>query len=123
MKLCPTCGQSVAEEMGICPSCGSEIGEGRRFIDDYRIVDVLHEGYSSFLYRAIHEPTHQHFMIRLFTSASGVNEEVAARLKREIERLKELPREGFVRPGNLNIPLRLFHFQPWKFISESVIRE
>jgi serine/threonine protein kinase len=97
MKLCPTCGQSVAEEIAICPSCGSEIGEGRRYIDDYRIVDVLHEGYSSFLCRAIHEPTQEHVMIRLFTPHSGVNEEVAARLKWELEKLKKLPDEGFVR--------------------------
>ncbi|MBS3918403.1 MAG: trypsin-like peptidase domain-containing protein [Deltaproteobacteria bacterium] len=96
MKLCPTCGQSVAEEIAICPSCGSEIGEGRRYIDEYRIIDVLHEGYSSFLCRAIHEPTQEHVMIRLFTPYSGVNEEVADRLKWEIEKLKELPDEGFV---------------------------
>lgn len=97
MKLCLTCGQSVAEEIAICPSCGSEIGEGRRYIDEYLIVDVLHEGYSSFLCRAIHEPTQEHVMIRLFTPHSGVNEEVAARLKWELEKLKKLPEEGFVR--------------------------
>jgi len=97
MKLCSTCGQSVAEEIAICPSCGSEIGEGRRYIDEYRIIDVLHEGYSSFLCRAIHEPTQEPVMIRLFTSLSGVNEEVAARLRRELEELKELTHEGFVR--------------------------
>ncbi len=97
MKLCRTCGQSVAEEIAICPSCGSEIGEGRRYIDDYRIVDVLHESYSSLLCRAIREPTGEHVMIRLFTPHSGVNEEVAARLKWELEKLKELADEGFVR--------------------------
>jgi tetratricopeptide (TPR) repeat protein len=97
MKLCPRCGQSVAEEIAICPSCGSEIGEGRRYIDDYRIVDVLHEGYSSLLCQAIHEPTQEHVMIRLFSPYSGVNEEVAARLKQELEKLKTLPDEGFVR--------------------------
>jgi S1-C subfamily serine protease len=36
-------------------------------------------------------------MIRLFTPESGVNEEVASRLKRELEELKKLPDEGFVR--------------------------
>lgn len=97
MKLCPRCGQSVAEEIAICPSCGSEIGEGRRHIDDYRIVDVLHEGYASLLCRAIHEPTQEHVMIRLFSPYSGVNEEVAARLEQEIEKLKALPDEGLVR--------------------------
>ena len=97
MKLCPNCDQPIAEEITICPSCGSEIGEGRKYIDDYRIVDVLHEGHASFLCRAIRERTNEHVMIRLFTLQSGVNEEVASRLKRELEELKKLPTEGFVK--------------------------
>ncbi len=97
MKLCPNCDQSVAEEITTCPSCGSSIGEGRTHIDDYRIVDVLHEGHSSLLCRAIRERTNEHVMIRLFSAQSGVDEEVAARLKRELEALKNLPEEGFVR--------------------------
>jgi S1-C subfamily serine protease len=36
-------------------------------------------------------------MIRLFSAQSGVDEEVAARLKRELEALKKIPKEGFVR--------------------------
>lgn len=97
MKSCPVCGQSVAEGIANCPACGGRIAEGRRTIDDYRIVDVLHEGYSTFLCRAIRERTHEHVMIRLFTPRSGVNAEVAARLQRELEELKKLPDEGFVR--------------------------
>ncbi|MCU0596387.1 MAG: trypsin-like peptidase domain-containing protein [Desulfobacterota bacterium] len=97
MKLCPTCGQAVAEEIMTCPSCGSEIGEGRRSIDDYQIVEVLHEGYSSLLCHAVHETSHEHAMIRLFTPHSGVDEEVAARLEWELEKLKALPGEVFVR--------------------------
>ena len=97
MKLCPKCDQPVAEEITTCPSCGNEIGEGRKYIDDYRIVDVLHEGHASFLCRAIRERTNEHVMIRLFTQQSGVDSDVAARLMREIEELKKLPDEGFVR--------------------------
>jgi hypothetical protein len=97
MKLCPVCGQSVAEEITTCPACGGRIAEGRTHIDDYRIVDVLHEGHSSFLCRAVRERTLEPVMIRLFTARSGVDEEVAARLERELEELKRLPGEGFVR--------------------------
>jgi S1-C subfamily serine protease len=97
MKLCPNCDQPIAEEITVCPSCGSEIGEGRKYIDDYRIVDVLHEGHASLLCRAIRERTNEHVMIRLFTEQSGVNNQVASRLMREIEELKKLPDEGFVR--------------------------
>jgi S1-C subfamily serine protease len=97
MKLCPVCGQSVAEEITTCPACGGRIAEGRTHIDDYRIVDVLHEGHSSFLCRAVRERTDEYVMIRLFTARSGVDEQVAARLQRELEELKALPGEGFVR--------------------------
>ena len=97
MKLCPQCDQPIAEEITLCPSCGNEIGEGRKYIDDYRIVDVLHEGHASFLCRAIRERTNEHVMIRLFTDQSGVDRDVAARLMREIEELKKLPDKGFVR--------------------------
>jgi S1-C subfamily serine protease len=97
MKLCPKCDQPIAEEITLCPSCGNEIGEGRKYIDDYRIVDVLHEGHASFLCRAIRERTNEHVMIRLFTAQSGVDRDVAARLMREIEELKNLPDKGFVR--------------------------
>ncbi len=97
MKLCPVCGQSVAEEITTCPACGSRIAQGRTHIDDYRIVDVLHEGHSSFLCRAVRERTHEPVMIRLFTARSGVNEQVAARLQRELKELEKLPDAGFVR--------------------------
>jgi len=97
MKLCQTCGQSVAEEITTCPSCGSEVGEGRKTIDDYRIVEVLHEGHSSILCRAFKEGVQGPVMIRIFTPQSGVDEKVADRLKRELEELKNLPEEYFVR--------------------------
>jgi hypothetical protein len=97
MKICPKCNQPVAEEINACPACGSVIGEGRKYIDDYRIVDVLHEGHSSFLCRAIRERTQELVMIRLFTPQSGVDDEVARRLQRELEELRKLPAEGFVR--------------------------
>ena len=97
MRLCPKCDQPVAEKITLCPACGNEIGEGRKYIDDYRIVDILHEGHSSFLCRAIRERTGEMVMIRLFTPQSGVDEKVAARLTQELERLKKLPDKGFVR--------------------------
>ena len=97
MKLCPNCDQSVAEEIAICPTCGNQVGDGRKYIDDYRIVDVLHEGHASFLCRAIRQRTAEMVMIRLFTPESGVDEAAATKLRRELEELKKLPDEGFVR--------------------------
>ena len=96
MKLCQTCGQSVAEEIKICPACGGEVGEGRKYIDDYRIEEVLHEGHASILCRAVKDGEEKPVMIRLFVPESGVDEEVAGRLKRELEELKKLPADNFV---------------------------
>jgi S1-C subfamily serine protease len=97
MKLCPTCSQPVADQIAVCPACGQDLGERRQFIDDYRIADVLHEGYSTFLCRAVRERTNEYVMIRLFTKRSGVTDAVAARLQHEIDELSKLPGQGFVR--------------------------
>ncbi len=97
MKLCQHCGQALAEEILTCPACGGEVRQGRRYIDDYRIVDVLHEGYSSILCRAIKDGTDHSVAIRIFTLQSGVNEKIAGRLSRELEELKKLPEDYFVR--------------------------
>ena len=97
MKLCPHCGQPLSEEILTCPACGSEVRQGRSYIDDYRIVDVLHEGYSSILCRAIKDGSDKSVMIRIFTLESGVNEKIAGRLMHELEELKKLPEAYFVR--------------------------
>ena len=97
MKLCQTCGQLLAEEISSCPSCGDEVVEGRKTIDDYRIEDILHEGYSSILCRAVKEGTTRPVLIRIFTTQSGVDERIAERLKQELHVLHSLPEEYFVR--------------------------
>ncbi len=97
MKICQRCGQSVAEEIRICPACGGEVGAGRQYIDDYRIEAVLHEGYASMLCRAVKDGYDTPVMIRIFTPQSGVDEEIAGRLKRELEEIRKLPAEDFVR--------------------------
>ena len=97
MKLCNHCGQLVAEDIIVCPSCGSDVVEGRKKIDDYRILSVLHEGYSSVLCKAIQDDCDHPVMIRIFTPQSGVDNSIAQRLRSELEKLKELPEDYFVR--------------------------
>ena len=97
MKLCQVCGQSVAEEITTCPNCGNQTGEGRKHIDDYRIMEVIHESYSSILCRAYKEDTEEPVMLRIFTSNARVDEKIALRLKQELEELKKLPEDYFVR--------------------------
>ena len=97
MKLCQSCGQLLAEDIITCPSCGSQVAEGRKTIDDYRIIEVLHEGYATILCRAVREQTAEPVMIRIFTPHSGVNEKIAERLKNELQELHKLPEDYFVR--------------------------
>ena len=97
MKLCQSCGQLLAEDITTCPSCGNEVSEGRKSIDDYRITEVLHEGYATILCRAVKEQTETPVVIRIFSPQSGVDEKIAERLKNELEELQKLPEDYFVR--------------------------
>ncbi|MCP4339277.1 MAG: trypsin-like serine protease [Desulfobulbaceae bacterium] len=97
MKLCHKCGQALAEPIKNCPSCGQEVADGLKYVDDYRIVDVVYEGRASIVCRAIKEPDDTQAALRLFTSTSGVDETVAQRLKVELEELQKLPEDWFVR--------------------------
>ena len=95
MKLCQGCGQLLAEDITTCPACGNEVAEGRKTIDDYRIIEVLHEGYATILCRAVKEQTEESVMIRIFSPQSGVDEKIAERLKNELEELQETSRKLF----------------------------
>ena len=97
MKLCQSCEQVLAEDITTCPACGNEVAEGRKTIDDYRIIEVLHEGYATILCRAVKEQTEESVMIRIFSAQSGVDEKIAGRLKHELEQLQKLPENYFVR--------------------------
>ena len=97
MKICQICGQSVAEDVSICPNCGSHIGEGIKYIDDYKIIEVVHESYSNILCRAYKEGEEKAKMLRIFTANSKIDEQIAGRLKEELEEIHTLPEEYFVR--------------------------
>lgn len=119
MKLCQNCGQALAEEITSCPSCGSEVAEGRKFIDDYRIEKVLHEGYASILCKGRKAGLAQPVMIRIFTARSGVDQKIADRLKNELEELKKLPEDYFVR----HLDIRKSSDGLWYRVSEWVDAE
>ncbi|MBL0713894.1 MAG: trypsin-like peptidase domain-containing protein, partial [Desulfosarcina sp.] len=97
MKICIKCGQIVAEAVNTCPTCGAEVTAGRTTIGDYRILEVLHEGYASILCKARREGDAEPVMIRIFTPPAGVDARLAERLQRELEELRELPESYFVR--------------------------
>ncbi len=97
MKICQTCDQLLAEAMAICPSCGDEVVQGRNAIDDYAIVSVLQDGFASILCKAEKEGYKTPVLIRLFKDQSGVNEQVADRLRARLQQLNQLSDEGFVK--------------------------
>lgn len=96
MKRCKSCDQIISEKFSICPACGSDILGGIKYIDDYKIQTIIHEGYSSIVCKAIKGGSDKPIAIRLFTKTSGVNETVAKRLEKELIELSKLPSEHFV---------------------------
>ena len=116
MKVCHQCGQIVAEPVHTCPACGADVAAGRATIDDFRILEVLHEGYSSTLCKARREGEETPVMIRIFTPQSGVDARLADRLKHELEELQDLPEDYFVR----HLAIRQSSDGLWYRISEWV---
>lgn len=96
MKLCPSCGQALAYTLQLCPVCGQAVEKGLCHVDDYAIVEVVHETRLSILCKAVKNNHSTPVMLRLFTAASGVDGTVAARLRDELEALRRLPGDRFV---------------------------
>ncbi|THB81161.1 MAG: hypothetical protein D3926_03490 [Desulfobacteraceae bacterium] len=96
MKSCPSCGQVISEKISMCPACGSPLAGGISHVDDYKILAIIHEGHSSTVFKAVKEGTTTPVSIRLFSDQSGVDEQVADRLKRELAMLQSLPKGLFV---------------------------
>ncbi|MBT7261407.1 MAG: hypothetical protein HN888_09865, partial [Desulfobacula sp.] len=96
MKQCKACGQILSEKITMCPACGSHIVKGIKYIDDYRILAIIHEGRSSLVCKAVKGDSKKPVSIRLFTKKSGVDDHVAIRLEKELKELKKLPPEHFV---------------------------
>ena len=114
MNICPKCQTPLSEKLMNCPACGSKIVPGKTHIDDYRIVDYLHEGYGSILYRARKQGETQDVLIRIFKPESGIDAEKAARLKAELDDLRTLPPDVFVR----HLDIRKSSDGDWYRVSE-----
>ncbi len=96
MKRCKSCGQLASQKVTICPGCGSRLVDGIKTIDDYNILAIIHEGRSSIVCKAVKDGGKQPVSIRIFTKDSGVDDQVAQRLVKELEVLKKLPADHFV---------------------------
>ncbi len=116
MKICIQCGQVVAEAVNTCPTCGAGVVAGRAAIDDYRILEVVQEGYASILCKARREGEQEPVAIRIFTPPAGLDARLADRLKHELEELQELPDSYFVR----HLAIRQSSEGLWYRISEWV---
>lgn len=102
MKNCHSCNQPLAEGVRACPLCGAEIPDGPAFIGKYRIVSAVREGYASLLYRATPVEGGDDVLIRLFKPDARMDEVKASRLRHEIEQLRQLPGENFVRHESIS---------------------
>lgn len=96
MKRCSSCAQMVSENIITCPACGSHIVDTMKYIDDYRIQVIIHEGRSSIVCKAKKKQANHSVSIRIFTEKSGVDEHIAKRLENELIELQKLPSEHFV---------------------------
>jgi len=96
MKQCTSCGQIIAQNITTCPACGSHLVAGMKSIDDYKIQKIIHEGRSSLVCRAVKENGKTPVSIRLFTDQSGVDDQIALRLEKELKELAKLPSDLFV---------------------------
>jgi len=101
MKQCKSCGQIISQKITMCPACGSSIVDGIKYIDDYKILAIIHEGRSSLVCKAKKDSAkkghdEKPVSIRLFTETSGVDTRIANRLVAELEELNKLPPEHFV---------------------------
>jgi len=92
MKLCQGCGQLLAEDITTCPVCGNEVAEGRKAIDDYRIIDVLHEGYATILCRAVKDQAEESVMIRIFSPNPVLTKKSLNALKMSWKNLRNFPK-------------------------------
>ena len=97
MKICTACGQAMAESLAHCPICGTVAHQGLDHVDDYKILELCHEGYDSILCRAIKSGEKIPVALRIFTRAAPVDTEMAARLTDELSELQQLPEAYFVR--------------------------
>lgn len=96
MKQCTSCGQILAQSITTCPACGSHLVAGMAFVDEYRILKIIHEGRSSLVCKAVKADGIKPVTIRLFTDQSGVSDTIALRLKTELKELAKLPPDLFV---------------------------
>ena len=97
MNICSNCHQALGEELSICPVCVTWMNRSRTAVDEYRIDSFVHEGHGAIGYRAHREGDAEAVFIRVFKPESGITPETAARLRLELETLRNLPAGRFVR--------------------------
>lgn len=116
MKTCPTCGQQLAEVVSRCPNCSTECGPGRGHIGDYRLIALIHENPASLFYKAKYRDTDPPVLIRLFKPEAGLDEQIAGRLRQEIERRRERTSDRLIR----HLALERTSTDEWYQVSEWV---
>lgn len=114
MKLCHACGQALSQTAKTCSDCGTNVDKGLESVNEYRIVDIVHEGSLGILCRAESDAEEIPVALRIFPKSSGVNEKSAQQFNKELEELSNLPNEWFVQHS----PLRHTSTGLWFQVSE-----
>ncbi|CCK81666.1 protein kinase family protein [Desulfobacula toluolica] len=114
MKQCNGCGKIVSQTITMCPVCGINNSGPLKFIDEYKIQTIIYEDRTSIVCKAAKNKDTSPVTIRIFTEKSGMDERVAKRFKNELEKLKKLPDEYFLR----HYAIKKSSDGPWYKISE-----
>ncbi len=111
MKLCHACGQALVKTAETCIECGISVDKGLERVDQYRILEIIHEGSFGILCRAESEADETPVALRLFPKSFNVNDELAQKLNKELDDLGNLPDEWFVQHHHLKCAANGLWFQ------------
>ena len=101
MITCPTCKQTLGEEVAVCPACSAELTSHRTAVNGYRLIKVLREGYASTLFRGRKACEDKDVLLRVFKPEAAIDEAKAARLRDELDKLAQLPSPRLVKHREL----------------------
>jgi eukaryotic-like serine/threonine-protein kinase len=103
MSACPSCGGTLAGDVGPCPACGATVSlapdplVGTTVGERYRILGVVGRGGMGSVYRALHVHMQKELALKLLHPELGRLEEVAKRFEREAQSASRLDDEHIVR--------------------------
>ena len=99
MKKCPNadCNQILGETITVCPACGYRLAPAQVNVDDYALLETIHETSAGILYRARRSGNDHDVMLRLYPAETDFSLEKAEQINRELLEVSALPGDCMVR--------------------------